>query len=70
MSNQTYDVVVVGGGNAAVCAALGAAEKGAKVILLERSPQETRGGNSAFTGGAFIQEATVQLINLPASSGR
>ena len=50
---DAVDVIVVGGGNAAVCAALGAAEKGAKVILLERSPQETRGGNSAFTGGAF-----------------
>ena len=47
------DVIVVGGGNAAVCAALGAAEKGAKVTLLERAPQELRGGNSAFTGGAF-----------------
>jgi tricarballylate dehydrogenase len=50
---DTADVIVVGGGNAAVCAALGAAEKGAKVLLLERSPKETRGGNSAFTGGAF-----------------
>ena len=50
---ESEDVIVVGGGNAAVCAALGAAEKGAKVLLLERSPKETRGGNSAFTGGAF-----------------
>ncbi len=48
-----YDVVVVGGGNAALCAALAAAEKGARVALLERAPEEKRGGNSKFTGGGF-----------------
>ena len=48
-----YDVVVVGGGNAALCAALSAAEQGAKVALLERAPEEKRGGNSNFTGGGF-----------------
>ena len=53
MGNQTYDVIVVGGGNAALCAALAAAEQGAKVALLERAPEEKRGGNSRFTGGGF-----------------
>jgi tricarballylate dehydrogenase len=48
-----FDVVVVGGGNAALCAALAAAEKGASVALLERAPEEKRGGNSRFTGGGF-----------------
>lgn len=47
------DVLVVGAGNAAMCAALAAAEKGASVLVLERAPQEERGGNSAYTGGAF-----------------
>jgi tricarballylate dehydrogenase len=47
------DVVVVGGGNAALCAALAAREAGARVLVLERAPREARGGNSAFTGGAF-----------------
>src|SRR6516225_303852 len=47
------DIVVVGGGNAALCAALAAAEKGASVALLERAPEEKRGGNSRFTGGGF-----------------
>jgi tricarballylate dehydrogenase len=48
-----FDVVVVGGGNAALCGALSAAEQGAKVALLERAPEEKRGGNSKFTGGGF-----------------
>lgn len=47
------DVVVVGGGNAALCAALAAAEAGARTVVVERAPEESRGGNSAFTGGAF-----------------
>jgi tricarballylate dehydrogenase len=40
------DVLVIGGGNAALCAALMAAEAGASVLLLESSPREWRGGNS------------------------
>jgi len=40
------DVLVVGGGNAALCAAITAAELGASVVLLERSPKVYRGGNS------------------------
>src|ERR1700730_8175344 len=53
MAELEFDVVVVGGGNAALCAAVAAAEKGAKVALLERAPEEKRGGNSRFTGGGF-----------------
>jgi tricarballylate dehydrogenase len=45
------DVVVVGGGNAAMSAALAAREQGAQVLLLERAPHRERGGNTAFTGG-------------------
>ncbi len=48
-----YDVVVVGAGNAALCAALSAAESGARVLVLESAPVEERGGNSAFTAGAM-----------------
>jgi tricarballylate dehydrogenase len=48
-----YDVIVVGGGNAAMSAALSANEHGAKVLVLERAPEEKRGGNTAFTGGGF-----------------
>lgn len=44
-----WDVLVVGGGNAALCAALCAREAGASVLLLEASPREWRGGNSQHT---------------------
>ena len=40
------DVLVIGGGNAALCAALMARETGASVLMLEASPREWRGGNS------------------------
>jgi tricarballylate dehydrogenase len=48
-----YDVVVVGAGNAALCAALAANEAGAKVLVLERAPQEEYGGNSRFSSGSM-----------------
>ena len=44
-----FDVVVVGGGNAALCAAIRAAETGASVALFERAPKDYRGGNSRHT---------------------
>ena len=43
------DVLVIGGGNAALCAALCAREAGASVMLLEAAPREWRGGNSQHT---------------------
>jgi tricarballylate dehydrogenase len=45
----SFDVVIAGAGNAALSAALTAAELGAKVIVLESSPWEFRGGNSRHT---------------------
>ena len=50
---QSTDVIVVGGGNAAFCAALAAAEQGVSVLVLERAPEDESGGNSRFTAGAF-----------------
>ncbi|SSW66690.1 Fumarate reductase flavoprotein subunit [Achromobacter veterisilvae] len=50
---EIFDVAVIGGGNAALCAALSAQESGARVIVIERAPKDNRGGSSAFTGGAF-----------------
>ena len=49
-----YDVIVVGGGNAACAAAVSARENGARrVVLLEKAPQEQRGGNTHFSGAIF-----------------
>jgi tricarballylate dehydrogenase len=45
------DVIVVGAGNAACCAALAAREAGASVIILEAAPLDDCGGNSRYTGG-------------------
>jgi tricarballylate dehydrogenase len=47
------DVVVVGGGNAGLCAAHAAARRGRRVLLLEKGTPESAGGNSYFTAGAF-----------------
>jgi tricarballylate dehydrogenase len=46
-------IVIVGAGNAALCAALAARERGAEVTVLERAPRKLRGGNTAFTAGAM-----------------
>ncbi len=50
---QQYDVVVVGAGNAAFCAALAAQEAGASVVMLEAAPKDEAGGNSRFTAGSM-----------------
>ena len=47
------DVIVVGAGNAAFCAALAAAEHSISVVMLECAPEHEAGGNSRFTAGAF-----------------
>ena len=49
MFEQPWDVVVVGGGNAALCAAICAREQGASVLMLEHAPRHSRGGNSRHT---------------------
>ncbi|MFC4352624.1 FAD-dependent tricarballylate dehydrogenase TcuA [Fodinicurvata halophila] len=49
LSRQEWDVVVVGGGNAALCAAIEAAEAGCRVLILEGAPAPYRGGNSRHT---------------------
>ena len=53
MAKLSTDVAIVGAGNAALCAALAAAEAGADVVVLEAAPEAERGGNSAYTAGAM-----------------
>ncbi len=50
---MSVDVLVIGAGNAAFCAALAARERGASVLMVERAPEEESGGNSRFTAGAL-----------------
>ena len=45
----TWDIAVIGGGNAGLCAALTAQRAGASVIVLESAPRDFRGGNSRHT---------------------
>jgi tricarballylate dehydrogenase len=53
MADIKADVVIIGAGVAGLCAALAAAEAGAKPLVLEAAPEDERGGNSAFAAGAF-----------------
>ncbi|HWC94781.1 MAG TPA: FAD-dependent tricarballylate dehydrogenase TcuA [Pseudolabrys sp.] len=47
--SEAFDVVVAGGGNAALCAAITAARKGARVLVIEGAPEFYRGGNTRHT---------------------
>src|SRR3954468_413998 len=46
---RKYDVLVIGGGNAALCAAISARRAGASVLVLEGAPKFYRGGNTRHT---------------------
>ncbi len=50
---QQFDVIVVGKGNAALCAALAAGDQGARVAMLEAASVDESGGNSRFAGGVM-----------------
>ena len=52
-SHFETDVVVIGAGNAAMCAAIAARENGANVMVLEKAPEAEKGGNSTYTHGSI-----------------
>lgn len=63
----TWDVIVVGAGNAAFAAALSARENGAaRVLVLEKAPRDDRGGNTHFSGGLlrFAFDNTAQILEV------
>ena len=46
-------IIVIGSGNAALCAGIAALEKGAKVLIIEKADEKEWGGNSRYTAGAM-----------------
>ena len=54
MANEAmWDVIVVGSGNAALCAGIAAAETGARTLMVEKAPEAMAGGNTKYTAGAM-----------------
>jgi tricarballylate dehydrogenase len=66
--NRIYDVLVLGGGNAGICAAISAREAGASVLLIEHAPRAMRGGNSRHTRNLRIMH-TAPTATLTESYG-
>ena len=60
------EVVVVGSGNAALCAAIAAKDKGRDVLIIEKAQPDLAGGNSKYTAGAmrFVYQTKEDLIPL------
>jgi len=60
---SSVDVLIVGGGNAGLCAAITARRAGARVLLLESATKDFRGGNSRHTRNirAMHKAATAYL---------
>ena len=63
---MSKSVLVVGTGNAALCAAIAALEKGAQVTLLEKADEALAGGNTKYTAGAmrFAYDGAEDLMPL------
>ncbi|MEM6901243.1 MAG: FAD-binding protein, partial [Pseudomonadota bacterium] len=62
-------IIVVGSGNAALCAGIAALEQGADVLMLEKSPEDMAGGNTKYTAGAmrFAYNDSEELLPLLAN---
>ena len=49
---KSWDIIVIGGGNAGVCAAITAAARGCSVLVMDSAPRDMRGGNTRHEGDA------------------
>ncbi len=66
VSPEHYDVLVIGGGNAALCAAIGARRSGASVLVLEAAPHFYRGGNTRHTRNMrCAHDAATEILTGP-----
>src|ERR1700742_1002624 len=64
--NRKYDVLVIGGGNAALCAAISARRDGASVLVLEAAPKFYRGGNTRHTRNMrCAHDAVTEILTGP-----
>lgn len=63
---MSKSIVVVGTGNAAMCAAIAALERGADVLMLEKADEALAGGNTKYTAGAmrFVYNGADDLMPL------
>ena len=63
---KIWDVIIVGSGNAALCAGIAACESGAKVLVIEKADQQMAGGNTKYTAGAmrFVYNSSSDLLPL------
>ena len=63
---QKFDVLVIGGGNAALCAAISARRAGASVLVLEGAPKFYRGGNTRHTRNMrCAHDAATEILTGP-----
>jgi len=60
--SRTYDILIIGGGNAGLCAAITARQAGASVLVLEGAPQDFRGGNSRHTRNLRLMHERPQRV--------
>ncbi len=64
--NRKFDVLVIGGGNAALCAAISARRQGASVLVLEGAPKFYRGGNTRHTRNMrCAHDAATEILTGP-----
>src|SRR3954465_9846000 len=64
--NRKFDVLVIGGGNAALCAAISARRAGASVLVLEGAPKFYRGGNTRHTRNMrCAHDAATEILTGP-----